>query len=464
MTENNVTEINSKKKKKADGDKDKPPSPKAGNIDRFLLQYLQRKNNSDLPPFMNRTSPHRPFNGWIYKKTAEATRMVWIDEKTKTAKLINLADLTRYIDSILDIFNNYEEATNIYCLSFAAVSNLAKKFECSGRQLTEWPEPFGFLSTPGYVFKRMEFDPVLNATRKDFPFLAKALERMTNAEAFCQRVGSMFVEGADRKQVVWLYGDGDSGKSLWFDLLKTVVGEFGYGVINERQLKNDHGLYPLIDRKLWIGEEISPKFLMSSQFKILTGGAPVQVNQKNKDQFNAMLKGIAFLNSNDAPAVSNDSGLLNRIIACHNEVVPLDERVPRTESKKLAMAELPEFLGYCITSYAKLGPGATITPQSTEDLTDAISEFESPMAICFEDLFEEDLTSLGKDAKVSAKAFQDKYDKWCREYPNVASEFSLAQFRTYVKTRTGRSSSAFSVVSKVDGICQRCIPGIKIKR
>lgn len=447
-------------KKPADspgGKKPKPPKLNGGTIEKNLIRYLE----TGVPQVLMPDLPYeQTFKVWFYRPDSLlSTRMVLVNEQTGTAEDIGFSKLTAILHKELEKFGVEDDPGMCYCLSQSGTVNLANRLLAVGRQLNQWPEPCGFKSTPGYVFERLSWDPVPFATPKDFPFISEILSRMGNSLAFCQRVGSIFVPGADRKQAVILYGLGDAGKTAIFNMLKSLVGKEGYAPITEGISKDSFGLWTLKDKRLWIGEEIEPAFFRTNTFKRLTGGAPVLINPKGEKQFSALLQGMLFVNSNEAPAIPNDSGLLNRLIICRIDPVPEEARLPEEEVNRRVAAELPYFVGYCLGLYK----GGRIHPEDATELESAVSDFEAPMAKIFDAFFEEDLSALGSDATLTSNDFASTWEKITGTFPGLVKEMTLASFRRYVCSRVGREGKAFSVLVRRNQNVFRVIPGLKLK-
>lgn len=451
-----VIDINKNKKKKQKDENKNPLKITRGGIESSLIDYLDREDDKHLPMHMSNKDKHPKFDGWSYRKGIGANRLVILDKESGVATEGSLEELVSELVIVLSAFNDPEQESYMYCLNHKGIIDLARRFISGGREIKDWPEPCGFKSSPGYFFKRLDFDPEWGCSRNDFPFLSHALMRMTNSQAFCERVGSMFVKNPDRKQAIWLHGDGDSGKTLWFDILRYLVGERGTASIDNSIVDDKFGLFPLRDKILWIGDEIDPRFIRSNKFKRITGGSAVQINPKGSAQFDVYLKGITFLNSNHPPEIPNDSGLINRLIVCGITKVPERERLSPENALSAAKEELPQFVGYCIESYTKLGRGATIVPESTEDIDDAIVSFESSLCKAYEDIFIEDNKIQRRLAKVTPSVLQGLFSQWCQEFPKLGRSISISKFQKYVGKRSG---AAFLI--KIGGKVSRYFPGIK---
>lgn len=452
----NVTDIDSKRKKKKKGtggenDDFKPPQRK--EILGYLLKLMRLGSEKFQPPFMNDQKP--PLDIFIHKKTNEQVRLLKLNHENATCYEIDRNDLFSEILNYCSDWLDHDELVSIYHPSIAEAEALTKAYMVQGREVKEWPQPCGFKSSPGVYFHRLPYDPIEGCTKEQFPFIAQMLDRMVNSKAFCQRVGSIFDYEADHKQSIWLWGPGDSGKSTIFDILEEIAGKTACVALDEDVLKGSFGIFPLVDKRVGLCEEFSPEFFKSSKFKIILGGASVQVNPKGKNQFTAKLNCILFFNSNESPTIPNDSGLTNRIISCEIHPIPFEERIGRQQSLELAKKEIPYFLSYCLDLYSEISKGGRIIPDSTKDIDDGIDS--SLEAMIFSELFLEDLSALGRDAKITSKDFREKFNYFKDNNRHICADVTIKSFEKYVKNRLNLSHLSVNIKNT------RFIPGIRRK-
>lgn len=419
------------------------PKITPGQLEEFLFRYLESGNPGVLPYGCDPSMVHGKYDVWTYwDKDSTDPRIVRVDQEAGIAKEIGLTKMVGIIQNCLSRFANPEHLSGKYCLSNSQCVNLAKRLIASGRTLSRWPDPIGFKSSLGLFFKRHDFDPADSATPADFPTINLNLQNMTNSRNFCERVGSIYFKEADRKQGVYLVGEGDGGKTALAKLLTELAGgPEGVAMVN-MQVYSSFGLDPLVDKRIWLAEELPPQFYKNGKHKILTGGAAVQINRKGERQFNAYLTGMLFAFSNEPPELVDDSGLRNRIIICEVGTIPEKLRLPKDETQRRMRAELPYFIRYCIDLYLKVGGNGTLTPDTTEKVEALISESEEDVASIFDKYFVEDLTKLGKNAVISCPIFNDFWEVICQENPAFARSqgFKPTNFRKYIAKRLGRQN------------------------
>lgn len=450
--DDNVIGIKRKKKKRKgqsqSGEDDAPPKSNKGTIEYDLMEILQEE---------------KTFNVWFHRQNNSGTRILTLNDKETLATEISKNELSGLVAKQLEKFNDPAEKADLkYCLGARDRAGLVESLMVMGRERDDWPEPCGFKNQEGCFFERLDFDvPETSQRHENFPFINKMLNRMTNAEPFCARVGSLFVPTADRKLAVVLYGKGDSGKTTIFNMLRLLIGERGLAVVDSDLFKQSFGLWPLVDKRLWIGEEISPRFFAENAFKKLTGGGDLQINRKGKDQFNARMKGILFVNSNDAPTPNECTGLRNRLLLCEIQPVPQSERLPVYEVEARMKSELASFVGYCIDAYNAID-GGIIKPDDTSQYDTAVASTTESMDGLFERYF-----FVHPDAKISPTEFTEGFKAILKDERELAKEAGIdtakgrLRFTTFIQRRLDISPSDWFKVKNVQGKATRFTYGFK---
>lgn len=454
-----------------EGEGEDKPKLSSGLKEEFILRYLESGDPSILPYGYDPNMVHGKYNVWTHwTSLSSEPRLVLLDKSNSLtassgvdsgmAQEIGKTALDRILHGCLKGFDDPEYASSAYCFSSTQRKSLAATIFSSGRAIKDWPKAIGFKSTPGYCFKRHDFDPAERATPKDFPTINLNLKHMTNDFSFCQRIGSLFDPTADRKQIFFLLGDGDGGKSAIVDLLTFIAGGKEEVAAISMSVYKEFGLDPLLDKRVWYGEELPERFFKQDKFKILTGGTAVQINRKKERQFNAYLGGMLFCTANKPPELTDDSGLRNRLIFCELDPIPKKLRKKRHETSRLMRAELPYFIRYCMDAYKLVGDDGTIEPETTERLESLIEEAEVDCKAVFDTYLEEDTTKVGKDAVVSSERFRELWEQITEENKAFARETKRKKFNEYVAKRLGRKEWSTPVHGK-DG---RWVPGVVIKK
>jgi Family of unknown function (DUF5906) len=240
------------------------------------------------------------------------------------------------------------------------------------------PRAVRFKSEEGRCFHRLPFDLLpesIPVPRDVFPAWSSVLDRISNAEAFAMRVASLFDQDASRRQIVWLSGPANCGKSVVLDAIAKLMGA-AYTSLDPSSMKSNFWKSTLVGKRLAVVNEATPRFLKTPAFKAVTGDDLHLIDAKYKGQFTARIEPIFFFASNDLPTVPGDDAVLSRIIDCRIAPVPAEERERATDVRERLWEEMPEFLSWAWHLYRqRVGVDGTI-PASTDTLLEAVAEFE----------------------------------------------------------------------------------------
>jgi len=255
-----------------------------------------------------------------------------------------------------------------------------------------WPIPVAWHSQKGIAFQRLNFDnnPKINidALAKKAPFFYKTLRRIENGLALCQRIGSMLDPNASRKQVIWLFGAHDVGKSAIQAMIQNLFGYGHYVVMSATGRKSVFWMSSLAGKRLVTESEADPAYLRTEEFRAVTGDDVVQVEQKYQMPRTITLDAIFFFFSNHAPEVANLGEIRNRVIPCW--IAPLDPKdvIDAAEVQKMLLAERETVLSYCWNVYSQMRTKTIEFDASRMD--SAIEAYEQDMVDIFERFFVQD--------------------------------------------------------------------------
>lgn len=397
---------------------------------------------------------------WFYREdNSRAIFILRMNKETGIATLISKESLMGLLDTYFSSFAMTPYPSSQYGLSYLEIKSIASRLMIAGRTIKDWPEPVGFKSSPGYFFKRHDFDVPETSTEEQFPTIATTLASIkTNSKAFCARVGSLYDPTASRKQIIYLLGDGDSGKSTILNLLRQLVGgELACAVVNEGSF-SAHGFESLVDKRLFIGDEIGKKFFLHNQFKRLTGDSSVTINPKGLPAYEAELKGILFCASNNPPLFNDDSGIRNRMIICRTEAIPKEKRLSMSDTLRNMRSELPYFIAYCKEIWSKYGGSKTIDHDDSS-YTELIEDQESEHEAIFDENYrvQDDYEGAGlvddpngrrclKAGVTTSSAFHERWQHISDRHPSYARQRNAKRdFETYVKKKIGARTLTFNL-------------------
>jgi phage/plasmid-associated DNA primase len=206
------------------------------------------------------------------------------------------------------------------------------------------PKMFLWPFEEGLCFARMPWRAEAGPTHTWEGMLA----RMTNAEAFIDWIGSLFVEDSSLQDYCWVYGGGNDGKGAINRFLHRVFGPAYRSKQPPRKDREGNWVSGLIGSRICVFPDCNnTSFVASGLFKSITGGDPVDAEPKFKDPFTVVLNAKYLFFSNERPSLSSERSDLRRIVYC--EFSQPGEFDPDFEDK--LWAEGGAFIHACITSY-----------------------------------------------------------------------------------------------------------------
>lgn len=206
------------------------------------------------------------------------------------------------------------------------------------------------------------------------------LARMSNSDAFCDFIGSLFCKNSGLHQYVWCQGQGNDGKGAINRFLERVFG---------RSYRSKHP--PRSGDKFWthglIGARIvvlpdcdNIDFVRSGFFLALTGGDPVDVEAKGVMSGTVRLNCKFIIFSNKKPSVSSSHADQRRIIYC--EFLNNAPEEPGFEDR--LWDEGGAFLAGCLAGYLRRYPQHGAIKGKREQIQEIASGNEDEFQVAFD--------------------------------------------------------------------------------
>lgn len=187
------------------------------------------------------------------------------------------------------------------------------------------------------------------------PATQEFLDRLNDAEAFAAWLFGIYSGKYRGRQVLWIEGDGEDGKSTFMKAYASIFGPTA-GSADWSMMKNAPqfvaGLF--VDKKfVYIPDNANPYLLMTEIFKSLAnpGADPVTVNQKYGKMYTTELEAHVAVLSNYEPEISGERHNVSRTLWLKLAEF-VGERDPDYGAR--LRAELPGMLAYGEKCYAKL--------------------------------------------------------------------------------------------------------------
>lgn len=245
-----------------------------------------------------------------------------------------------------------------------------------GRALPAEPEPSRFLSDPGPCFQRLPF----NLQEGETPAWDEFVSRLSSPETFKAFVWTGFEKKNKGRQVLWIKGDGEDGKSTVLSVLLAAVGAAGT-TVNDATFTDRFGMATMDGKRFAVIPDCkNPKLLMQEKLRNVTSGDNVFVERKGKDGISKKLNIKLIVGSNFYPRITGARADMSRLVLLEVEASKKKDD-PQWEHR--LREELPAFLNACRESYAKLCPHHGKLP-----LDDAMRALVSEQAESYEEEFE----------------------------------------------------------------------------
>lgn len=286
----------------------------------------------------------------------------------------------------------------------------AAKFWRALAEPIDEPPAVRWADEDGLTFSRLPwtFEPDFNGKR--MPLFNELFGRISNAPALAEWIGSLFDEGSDRQQYVWLYGRGQNGKGALMRFLARCLGP-AFRSKQPPAPNDDKWTAGLLGARLVTFPDCNAYgFPATGLFKSLTGGDLVDINPKFEKPFTAELRAKFLFSSNERPQLSSETADMRRAVYC--EVGPIQgDATPGYEAR--LWEEGGAFLSTCIHNYRTSYPQGGPIRVDTDELAAWVSVVEEDFAA----LVEEHLV-IGTDER----CFQAQWVDWCKNHLKDARE------------------------------------------
>jgi len=197
------------------------------------------------------------------------------------------------------------------------------------------------------------------------PLFKKFLDRVLPDDALqkllFQYVGYVFLRDMKLDKILFLYGGGANGKSVFLNIIRGLIGNEQCCEYSLEDLANVSSTRAELGRHLLnICTEISSR-MKTDIFKIIASREPLSVNPKYKDPYTLHDYATSIFSMNELPKnVEMTDGYFRRFI-----IVPFDVRIPDDEqdpdlARKIINSEMSGVLNYVVDGVKSLFGGGGI--------------------------------------------------------------------------------------------------------
>lgn len=326
----------------------------------------------------------------------------------------------RVIRAIMDYSYDQLRAQPDMLLTYGQAKECLGSFVGYGHDLATEPSLVAGKDEPELTYRRLPFDLVPSLDAKDHcPVFMEAVSRMTEGDAFCAFVGSLFDNDADLSQYLWIYGQGGEGKSSVAAVIAEIFGNAAWH--SQPPSQNDRfWAYNLIGKRLVIFPDCNDyRFVTTGPFKSLTGGDKQSLEPKGKAHVQMRLKTKFLFLSNREPDISSAPSDIRRAIIC--DMSPFAGSHDPLYQEKLN-AEIEPIVNYCLAKYQEIAGKRRLIPTATDRVKELAEENEEAMASFLERVFH-----FSPDETIKRQDFADKL----REV-GVKSNTQIKIFKKYM--------------------------------
>jgi putative DNA primase/helicase len=333
---------------------------------------------------------------------------------------------------------------DIYALILAKNGNKPVAASVAGQAAAQWKlagrefpaeEPalvlFKSQDPDQLTYNRLSFDPAEGewSAWKEFD------TRLTHPEVWRAYVWSVFEPKNKGRQIVWLHGEGQDGKSVVLRVLSDLLGNNGACGISNAQTKNPQFLSSLVYGKALViyPDCKNEKFVMGELVRNWTSGDTIPIEQKHQPIFSAPVRVKLIVGSNSSPDLTSGRADLSRLI--YLPVKSSEVLDDSTWGDKLT-AQLPSYLWQCRESYQKLCPknGNIALPPDLVDAGQILAEeFEEEFQAVYDANFALCMTSGQERENCCQHKPTDIFCILNREWPT--DTIKVKRFKVWMKSK-----------------------------
>lgn len=249
-------------------------------------------------------------------------------------------------------------------------------------------------------------------------FLDKSLND-TLLSLYVQRLVGYTLTGVTREHIlIFLYGDGNNGKSVFLKTLQRLFGTYGFAAPRDLLFAPPNGARPhptelasLFGKRLAVCSEVGEKSQFDeAKLKDLTGDDPISCRRMNEDYWTFLPVHTLWLAGNHKPTITGtDGGVWRRPRLIPWTIVIPESEVDKELGEKLAK-ELPGILRWAAMGTAEWlrnglcePPSVVVATASYRAESDVLGQFFLSQTVFI------------SNGRITRKALRERFELWCRE-------------------------------------------------
>lgn len=385
-----LDEVSSSKSDFGKGKKDqKETKAKRDELHHNVIRAMLFSPHATLPEF--------PTIFHVMKDHEGQRRVIQEDPETKICRGVVREEVTASIQQYTDML--YKSGMPDYLYTVSDTENCATRFIRKAEIIDDSDIAiFAYKSEDKRCWEKLSFD--IPEVKQPTPTFDEIFSRCTNSNAVKAFIGSIFIPESYRQQALWLYGQGQDGKSSLLNLLKNMLGSL-YSSTNQPDSGNKRFWQKsFLDKRLvCIDDCDDPKLLSYGFVKSVISSDTLAIEGKNKDAFNGKSFSKFCVCSNHKPLITSQKSEQRRLI--FSEFKTYEGKFDFYFHKKLE-EEGPSFLKDCIDTYYKLCPGHCWIPVELNELAEVTALAEEDFQTIFDNNF-----TVDKEGFVSARKMKE---------------------------------------------------------
>lgn len=217
------------------------------------------------------------------------------------------------LENTLFMFPYIEQIDNLYSTDSAIVDQMFNLFTSDLKnRLTEEPQIISWDPlVPAY--RQLSPDLILPGPTPNWDSLLARVDKPELLQAF---IWSIFEPRNKGRQVLWVYGQGNDGKSSMVNAIVNFLGVQFAHAVGKGEYSSDFFFGNIVNKRFVVYSDCSnPNALREERMRQMTGNDVVTVNQKYEKAYAANIHAKVMVTSNHYPKINvNEKSEISRLI------------------------------------------------------------------------------------------------------------------------------------------------------
>lgn len=258
-------------------------------------------------------------------------------------------------------------------------------------------------------------------------------------------IGYCLTRDVTKEKALLLLGDSRSGKSTILETINKLIGEDNVSSVALEYLSNPQYTPMLINKMVNIDWDVaSGAENFEANFKIITSGEPVSVNQKFVATFKFRPYCKLVMAANKFPRITDHSSAFYKrliLLPCNRVFEPHEQDL---RLKHKLIDELPGIFNWAVKGLQRLEErgGFEVNKKFMSDAVQDLRDESNPIDVFFRENIDVDVTN---ECEIYKDELYNKYRQWCIENGNAPmanNKFGATVYAKYSKYTPKDTKSA----------------------